>query len=312
MIQMDQAISTDNPENSNNIDDKNIITSFDNLAPNEVGSSWHVFSLLSWIIFISALFNLLFGNQNGLKIDTPLYIDHTLVTIFLLVINIMGLIWTIKRTIYDKDQGFMNVFFGEQIKQQAFGFLFGAGAMISLRSIFDYINFVDDLLEIKSRKSYYETYFDFAYSLLGINLSLSIIGYSCLIYSYSKIKQQSEWYEIMIIKKGAYSASIGFLFYSMCFSSVILGLLNNSDSEGVSVSFTIVVSFFNIVYSFSQKDIGIAITNLIINISLSSVYCYFGKTAYKAEMIISLCFMSITFILILYLIFSMRDKIINA
>ena len=328
MIQMDQASSSDNPDSSNNNSDKNngqIMTSFNNLAPNEVASSWHVFCIFSWIIFTSTLFLVLFGVGMTFEQGTQLLIKQPLIIIYLLILNISGLAITIKKTIYEKDQGFMNTFFGEQIKQQSIGFLSGAGCMLTFRVMLDY------LLELMKGK-YFKDNDTYLYTLLGLITGFSILGFLCLLYSYSKINQLAEWYEIIIIKKGVLSSVIGYLFYFMCVSSLAIGVSKSKEStqERWLLSFLIIIPIINIIFAFSQKDLGIAITNLIIYIFISSSFFYYGgqydydvdyyndyyyskyKDPFRAEEIISLCVVVITFILILYLIFSTRDKIIKA
>lgn len=324
---MDQASSSDNPDSSNNNSDKNngqIMTSFNNLAPNEVASSWHVFCIFSWIIFTSTLFLILFGVGMTFNQETQLIIKQPLSIIYLLILNISGLAITIKKTIYEKDQGFMNTFFGVQIKQQSIGFLSGAGCMLTFRVALDY------LLELM-RGTYLKDKETYIYTILGLITGFSILGFLCLLYSYSKINQLAEWYEIIIIKKGVLSSVIGYLFYFMCVSSLAIGLSNSKESDEKAqerwlLSFLIIIPIINIIFAFSQKDLGIAITNLIIYISFSSSFFYHGgqydydddyysskyKDPYRAEEIISLCVVVITFILILYLIFSTRDKIIKA
>ena len=146
----------------------------------------------------------------------------------------MGLAITIKRTIYEKDQGFMNTFFGDQIKQLSIGFLFASGALISFRVILDYGYFL-----IRGKDTT-----DFIYGLFSLNMIFSIFGCGCLFHSYTKITQESKWYEIMIIKKGVLSSIIGILSYCMCLSSVVLGIYNKSDPKGLSISFTIILALF--------------------------------------------------------------------
>ncbi len=168
----------------------------------------------------------------------------------------------------------------------------------------------------------------YIYTLLGLIIGFSILGFLCLLYSYSKINQLAEWYEIIIIKKGVLSSVIGYLFYFMCVSSLAIGASKSKESaqERWILSFLIIIPIINIIFAFSQKDLGIAITNLIIYIFISSSFFYYGgqydydddyyyseyKDPFRAEEIISLCVVVITFILILYLIFSTRDKIIKA
>jgi hypothetical protein len=255
---------------------------------------------------------------------TQLLIKQPLIIIYLLILNISGLAITIKKTIYEKDQGFMNTFFGEQIKQQSIGFLSGAGCMLTFRVLLDYI------LELMKGK-YLKDKETYIYTLLGLITGFSILGFLCLLYSYSKINQLAEWYEIIIIKKGVLSSVIGYLFYFMCVSSLAIGVSNSKESDEKAqerwlLSFLIIIPIINIIFAFSQKDLGIAITNLIIYILISSSFFYHGgqydydddyyyseyKDPFRAEEIISLCVVVITFILILYLIFSTRDKIIKA
>lgn len=302
MIQMDQASPTDNPDNSNNIDINKGFTSFANLAPNEVGSSWYVYSLFSWLIFISAQFIILFGKKNMLN-GFPLAVEPTLIIIYLLIINITGLAITAKRTIYDKDQGFMNTFFGEHVKQLSFGFLFASGAIITLRVMLD---LAYSLIKGESKN------YDFIYGLFSLNLIFAILGGGCLFHSYTKIEQQSEWYEMMIIKKGVLSSTIGVLLYCMCLSSIVLGIYNESDQKGLSISFVIILALCNIGISFNKRDLGFSVVNLIIYISITSISFMDSSKENKAPKIISLCFVGISFIHSLYLIFNMRDQLIKA
>jgi hypothetical protein len=196
----------------------------------------------------------------------------------------------------------MNTFFGEHVKQLSFGFLFASGAIITLRVMLDYIyNFM------KGEESK-----DFSYGLFSLNMVFAILGGGCMFHSYTKIEQQSEWYEMMIIKKGVLSSIIGVLLYCMCLSSIILGILNGSDKKGLSISFVIILALFNIGISYNKKDLGFSVINLIIYISITSISFMDNSKENKAPKIISLCFVGISFFHSLYLIFNMRDKIIKA
>ena len=310
MIQMDQVTSSDNPDSSNNTE-KNVI-SFGSRAPNEIGSSWHVYSLFSWIMFISVLLYYLFGVKIDINNQAQVYLKQPLGIICLLVLNIMGLAITMKKTIYDKDQGFMNTYFGEQIKQQSIGFLSASGAFLTFKvinDIFPQLMYGGFSLSKEEDRRY-------IYSILGLIIGFSVIGMSCLVYSYNKITQLSEWYEIMIIKKGALSSVIGYLFYFMCLSTLAIGVTKVTKDKEVErwiLSIVIIIPVINIIYSVSQKDLGMSLINLIIYIDLSTSFMSFVKEDdLKPEKIISLCVVGINFFLILSLIFSMRDKLIKA
>ena len=140
MIQMEQMKDNKNSDSlsskdqtfsSNNQLEKPLIST-EGLSPanasNDLASSWHILSIFSWIVFLCTVFNIISG---GLSDSTPkgnvFYVDSHLISFYILIISIIGLLIMIKRSAYDKDMNFMKSYFDGQSKFHSFGFLFAAG-----------------------------------------------------------------------------------------------------------------------------------------------------------------------------------------
>jgi len=306
-------------------------------ASYDIASSWHIFSIFSWLFFICTLLYIIIGRNYFIPNGTAFYVDTHLLSFYMLIISIMGFTLMIKRTIYDKDANFMNNHFGEQSKYHSVGLLLGAAVLICLQ--------IGNWGESsKSSSSRYSSGYDedtFLLPIFSISLSFSAIGFLVLIYAYSKIENQCEWIDVLTIKKGTFSSLIGFFWFSLFFSAFRAGIYRkyqkpyyspysynyNIDDpkvnaqEGMIIAFTIIVGVFNLGFSAYKNDLGPSVVNLIIYISNATyVYSpYFSKEQTSSgkekskdfEKSMSMIMVSISFILACYLIMKKLNSVMK-
>ena len=250
MLQMDSEKDNQNPDSSNSnaqpfsspnqIEQPLVPQEHTGNAPNDIASSWHILSIFSWLLFICTVMNIIFGRMSfGYPQGTILYVDSQFISFYMLIISIIGLSVMVKRTVYDQDANFMNGLFGEQSKLHSIGLLFGAGVFICLHMGFETEN--PSYSSSRSGSGYgsgssSSSLTKFLVPLYSIALSLSAIGFCVLLYAYSKIDTQYEWYEVITIKKGTFSSLIAFLWFAIFYSASRLGLYRDRKSSSYSGS----------------------------------------------------------------------------
>jgi hypothetical protein len=358
MLQMDSEKDNQNPDSSNSntqpfsspnqIEQPLVPQEHTGNAPNDIASSWHILSIFSWLFLICTIMNIVFGRMSfGYPEGTILYVDSQFISFYMLIISIIGLSIMVKRTVYDQDANFMNGLFGEQSKLHSIGLLFGAGVFICL-----HIGFETENPSYSSSRSgsgigsTSSALTKFLVPLYSISLSLSAIGFCALLYAYSKIDTQYEWYEVITIKKGTFSSLIAFLWFSLFYSASRLGLYRDrkssyysddypynqsyndrydypknrnssgnliDDMKGMSIAFTIIIGAFNLGFSAYKKDLGPAAVNLIIYIS-NAIYVFspsFFPINDEFENVMSMIMVFFSFVTFTYLIMKNLDSVMK-
>ena len=237
----------------------------------------------------------------------------------------------IKRSAYDKDMNFMKSYFGDQSKYHSFGFLFAAGVFTCLR-----IGNASDSSYSGTNNLDGDKY---QLPIYSISLSFSVVGFLILFYAYSKIEHQCEWYDVLAIKKGAFSSLIAFLWFAIFFSAFRVMIYRKYDIEQISMNqynsiedyyeaiapkqtlekrmtlaFSIVVAVFNLGLSAYKNDLGPATVNLIIYLS-NAPYVFneglFANQNKDFEKIWGLIMVLLSILICLFLIMQKRDLILK-
>ena len=292
--------------------------------PGDIASSWHILSIFSWVFLICTIMNMIFGRSNfRYQIESILYIDSHFISFYMLIISILGFSVLIKRTVYDQDVNFMSGIFGDQSKFHAIGLVMAAAVFmclhLGLESEPD-----SGLAFMGSSSSSSSTTRKYLIPLYSITLSFSTIGVLVLLYAYSKIETQYQWYEVLSIKKGTFSSLIAFLWYTLFYSASRIGLyrkrtsFNSSidaldDMKGMSIAFTIIIGVFNLSFSVYKKDLGPAAVNLIIFIS-NAIYVFspsFAPINDEFENVMTMIMVFFSFVTFTYLLMNQLDSVMK-
>ena len=125
-------------------------------------------------------------------------------------------------------------------------------------------------------------------------LVLSLLGLMSLIYTYLHTNLDGcKWWEILLLKKGAYSCLIILMFYYFCYDIFYVHIGNNPEEtyedewnwrKGCGLFFSAVFGIGSLAFSFIFKDLVICFMNIIIYTGLIVYYYkipnYFRKIKY--------------------------------
>lgn len=156
-------------------------------------------------------------------------------------------------------------------------------------------------------------------------LVFTLLALICLGFIYYKMEMDHhDWYIILTIKKGIFSALIVFLWYCFFYYIVLVGSTKQkSDTnladffKGTGIAFSLLIGLGSLSFSFIFKDLMAAVTNLLIYIGMvSSFFSIYGKskeqkksTGGNADGIIEIIMMAINLIMIGILIFKCNNSL---
>lgn len=113
-------------------------------------------------------------------------------------------------------------------------------------------------------------------------LILSLLGLMSLIYIYLHTNLDGcKWWEILLLKKGAYSCLIILMFYYLCYDIFYVHVGNNPEEtyedewnwrKGCGLFFSAVFGIGSLAFSFIFKDLVICFMNIIIYTGLIVYY----------------------------------------
>jgi hypothetical protein len=119
--------------------------------------------------------------------------------------------------------------------------------------------------------------------MLIASLILTIIGLCSLIFIYIMTALNTEWYILLLLKKGTFSCLITLLWYNFCY--LIYEVRNvdkpfdkgNNWAKGCGLAFSIIFGIGNLIFSYIFKDLVIAGMSTLIYVGLTAYYFSLGK-----------------------------------
>ena len=207
----------------------------------DTNSIWYDLSILSWFLFLCTGWNL-FKESSQIVLPPSLLEDQSFfykpvcsnLSLTLAItssLSTIGFILYFRNTTIQKNQSFLNGMLGDFSKYHFVPLLLVSGLFMSLTNA--------------------GTKGAFAFSLV-----FSLLSYASLFFIYLKIDFSAEWYEIITIKKGAFSCLIAITWYTFFFSFANLGLNKDPSSsfiKGTGIAFSLLIGIGNLAFSFFLK-----------------------------------------------------------
>ena len=231
---------------------------------------WYVLSIASWLLFVCCQIES-FINEVSMMFNKIYYFFHLPVTkLFILVINLAGLIVYVIFTNCKKESKLLNGMLHGKSKFHFIPFILGSILFIIDQHIKNCIgektkNENNDDGYCKESTKEILIIADSAFSLLSIIL---------FIFSYIQMKLQCKWYIVLTIKKGAFSCLIPYLLYKLLIDiNMLIYIEDKEDLLKITVTFSVsLIGFFSFLYSLIFKDMLITFTNALIYCGLIIKY----------------------------------------
>lgn len=264
----------------------------------DTNSIWYDLSILSWFLFLCTGWNL-FKESSQIVLPPSLLEDQSFfykpvcsnLSLTLAItssLSTIGFILYFRNTTIQKNQSFLNGMLGDFSKYHFVPLLLVSGLFMSLTNA--------------------GTKGAFAFSLV-----FSLLSYASLFFIYLKIDFSAEWYEIITIKKGAFSCLIAITWYTFFFSFANLGLNKDPSSsfiKGTGIAFSLLIGIGNLAFSFFFKDLMVGIINFVLYVEMAKFfYINKGKLDIHADGIIDIIISILNLGLIFYLFYKERETI---
>lgn len=264
----------------------------------DTNSIWYDLSILSWFLFLCTGWNL-FKESSQIVLPPSLLEDQSFfykpvcsnLSLTLAItssLSTIGFILYFRNTTIQKNQSFLNGMLGDFSKYHFVPLLLVSGLFMSLTNA--------------------GTKGAFAFSLV-----FSLLSYASLFFIYLKIDFSAEWYEIITIKKGAFSCLIAITWYTFFFSFANLGLNKDPSSsfiKGTGIAFSLLIGIGNLAFSFFFKDLMVGIINFVLYVEMAKFfYINKGELDIRADGIIDIIISILNLGLIFYLFYKERETI---
>ena len=253
--------------------------------------TWHLISIISWIIFILTIWfsyntsqfiwtsfgNGIYDEMYDKKIYyIPIQMNMEWLNIFIFLISVIG-------------SGLYLFYTTIKINQNLYN------GMLSNWTKFHFIPllFISALYIITGHQFKADNYYTHIRTLLIFDLIFTLLGLVGLILIYLKMELQCEWYFVFIIKKGVFSTFIVLLWYNFFNVIIYLKSVNyiikdDFDEEsfynfykGTGISFSIIIGLGSLAFSFFFRDVMAAFTNFLIYVGF--VLYLFTKSKNQME-----------------------------
>lgn len=264
-----------------------------NLVQNEVqvqkeaGSgpnSWELFSFFTWILFISAKWDLYRRAAEGrMEVYNPIAYNRSFVYLINLIISFLGFLVYLKNIIYKKNENLYQAIFGQFSKYHCISFLCYSALAFTLERGF---------LDAASRTT--DSYNQPAFVAFYMIFSLFTLG--SIMFVYYCTDMNCDWYIIMTIKKGVYSVIIAETAQNFFESIFYTRLVNISEFDQQrslhkvgGIFFCILV--FAIVCGFAtfKKDIILVVINFLMYCGMTFKFFTSGWGKYAGEGVGIIC-----------------------
>ena len=123
-------------------------------------------------------------------------------------------------------------------------------------------------------------------------LVFSIVGLASFIFIYIMTDLNTDWWVLLLLKKGAFSCLIILMWYSFCYDIYYLHTYDKPDEDddkdldwrkGCGLAFSIIFGIGSLAFSFVFKDLVACVMNLLIYIGLTVVYFRLPSEARKLK-----------------------------
>ena len=275
-----------------------------NNAPKAVNySSWEIFSFISWLLFISAKWDMHRKvNSISEKYYKPLVYNRTFIELINLIISIIGFLVYVQNIIYKRNKAFYDSLFGLYTKLHVFPLLF-----------YSVINIIldDDIITQYGRSSISSSSSYDPLPLLSFYLIFTIFCLVFIIIVYYCTEMNCDWYMIMAIKKGVYSMLIVDCSYRFFESIFYLNLY-----KGAGIAFSLLQGIIVIVLSLCFKDIIMPILNFLMYYGM--VFNFYTKNSeaerkeYTATVVIEIIMVVVHFFFIIFMLAKYKEKLIQS
>ena len=226
---------------------------------------WKFFSVISWVFLIitsfegyrhgSLFFSMNRGLNNLIGVFVPISMDIGMFQSFFLIILLFAFYHFAYLGLYKGDNTIVDPFFDNMSKYHFIPFL-----LVSIMN-----------LNAFAANGEYDEIKKFQGEIIT-NFIFTIISLGCLGYIYYKMEFNHEWYIVLTMKKGIFSALIIILWYNFAYSIVLLGIINSktpvSFLKDSGIAFSIIIGVFSLVFSYAFKDLIAAVSNLLIYIQM--------------------------------------------
>lgn len=187
--------------------------------------------------------------------------------ILTLIVITGGCIIFFVKTIFKKDDQVINGMMGQFSKFHFFPLLCASALFIIGECIF----------EDKENK-------DHEKNMAISGLVFSIVGLASFIFIYIMTDLNTDWWVLLLLKKGAFSCLIVLMWYNFCYGIYYVHELDNPDEEeehpdkyldwkkGCGLAFSILFGIGSLAFSFVFKDLVACAMNLLIYIGLTVAY----------------------------------------
>ena len=274
-----------------------------NNAPKAVNySSWEIFSFISWLLFISAKWDMHRKvNSISEKYYKPLVYNRTFIELINLIISIIGFLVYVQNIIYKRNKAFYDSLFGLYTKLHVFPLLF-----------YSVINIIldDDIITQYGRSSISSSSSYDPLPLLSFYLIFTIFCLVSIIIVYYCTEMNCDWYMIMAIKKGVYSMLIvdcSYRFFESIFylrdadiaklEYIEITIQRLNLYKGAGIAFSLLQGIIVIVLSLCFKDIIMPILNFLM---------YYGMVFIEIIMVV------VHFFFIIFMLAKYKEKLIQS
>ena len=112
-------------------------------------------------------------------------------------------------------------------------------------------------------------------------LVFSIVGLASFIFIYIMTDLNTDWWVLLLLKKGAFSCLIILMWYSFCYDIYYVHQYDKPDEDndkdldwrkGCGLAFSIIFGIGSLAFSFVFKDLAACVMNLLIYIGLTVAY----------------------------------------
>ena len=160
-------------------------------------------------------------------------------------------------------------------------------------------------------------------------LVLSLLGLMSLLYIYLHTDLDGcKWWEVLLLKKGAYSCLIALMWYYLCYDIFYVHLGNNPEEtyedewnwkRGYGIFFSTLFGVGTLIFSFVFKDLVICFMNIIIYTGLIVYYYkipdYFRKIKYlnkNADGGVDIAILSLSLVMFCFLLIKFRQDCLTS
>ena len=283
---------------------------------------WRFFSVISWIFLVASSYEAYIHNTTLYTVHSRIYevieisgyipisIRLNLLQTFYLIILFFGFFNYMYFGVYKKDEFILKPMFGK----------FSTFHFIPL--------FFVSLINIIIQDSYYLVVKDRILDHLITVLVFDIIAFISLFFIYIKTDIKHDWFIVLTIKKGVYSFLLVMLWHNFFYLIILIKSIKKYDDgltelldflKDSGISFSIIIGFGSMIFSFGFKDLIAAVTNFLMYAGMvNSFFGCNGKSERQKELsggvtdgVLQIIMMTINLSFILFLINKYKNELVR-